>query len=204
MTVYGYLRVSTNRQNLDNNKGEILRYANDHNFGTVIWIQETISGRKDWRKRELGKHFSIFKDGDILIVSEFSRIGRNMLQSIEFLSECKRRNVDVHSTIGDIPQNLDAMGSIILSLNAWKSQVERDTISYRTKIKLQELKDKGVVLGRKRRMILDGVNHVDTLKNYNDIQAMINDGVKLYVIAKKFNTSVTTLRKFINSTKATL
>lgn len=204
MTVYGYLRVSTNRQNLDNNKGEILRFANDKGFGNVIWIQETISGCKDWRKRELGRFFEVFKKDDILIMTEDSRIGRNMLQSMEFLSECKRKGVIVYSTIGDIPNNMDAMGSLITALNGWKSQVERETIAYRTKIKLQDLKDKGIILGRQRRMILDGKDHCDTIKNYNEIDELIKSGMKKSAIAKKYNTSTTTLRKFINESKKTI
>jgi len=205
MTVYGYLRVSTNRQNIENNKGEILRFANDKGLGTVVWIQEIITGRKDWRKRELGKYFELFKKDDTLIMTEYSRIGRNMLQSIEFLSECKRKGVNVYSTIGDIPSdNMDASGALITALNAWKSQVERETISYRTKIKLQELKDKGIVLGRHRRMILDGKNHCDTIKNHNDIIALIESGMKKSAIAKKYNTSTTTLRKFIKESHKTI
>lgn len=201
MTIYGYLRVSTNKQNIDNNKGEILRFANDKGLSNVIWIQETVSGRKDWRKRELGRYFNIFKKDDILIMTEYSRIGRNMLQSMEFLSECKRKEIKVYSTIGDIPDNTDAMGSLITALNAWKSQVERETISYRTKIKLQSLKENGATLGRNKRMILDGKDFCDKIKNYNDISELIKNGVKLKEIAKKYNTTTTTLRKFIKKNK---
>ena len=95
MTVYGYLRVSTEKQSISNYKSEILLLANDKKLGNVIWIEETVSGRKDWRKRVLGKEFEKMVEGDIIIMSEYSRIGRDFLQSLEFLAECKRKKVNV-------------------------------------------------------------------------------------------------------------
>lgn len=196
--VWGYLRVSTQKQHIENNKGEILRYANENNLFPVIWIQETVSGRKDWRNRLLGKHFNAsFKKGDTLIMTEYSRIGRDFLQSIEFISECKRKGVTVLSTLGDIPLKDDATSNLLLAVNGWKSQLERETIAYRTRIKLEQLKALGIKLGRKNRMILEGTDGSSIESNKKKIKNMVDTGIKLKFIAKNLNCTVMTLRKFI-------
>lgn len=193
-TVWGYLRVSTQKQYVETNKGEILRFANENNLYPVVFIQETVTGKKDWRNRELGKYFNThFKKGDTLIMTEYSRIGRDFLQSIEFLSECKRKGVNVLSTIGDIPQTNDATGNLLLALSGWKSQIERENIAYRTKIKLEQLKFNGVKLGRKNKMILE--NDLDN--NINIVVNSIKQGIKYKCIAKNLKCTVMTLRKFI-------
>lgn len=198
-TVWGYLRVSTNKQHVETNKGEILRFSNEKGLYPVIFIQETVSGRKDWRNRLLGKmFFDKFKKGDYLIMTEYSRIGRDFLQSMEFLSECKRKGVFVLSTLGDIPVNSDdSTSNLLLAVNAWKSQIERESISYRTKLKLEQLKALGVKLGRKNKMILEGKTDNDLNDNKKKISDMIQQGVKLKFIAKNLNCTVMTLRKFI-------
>lgn len=193
MTIYGYLRVSTKKQEIDNNKSEILLLANKKDLGNVTWIHETVSGRKDWRKRVLGQEFDKMKSGDIIIMSEYSRIGRDFLQSMEFLAECKRRKINVYSTLGDIPINDDATSNLLLAVTAWKSQVERENLSYRTKIGLQAHKANGSILGRKAGMILEK-NKDDNIK---DIKELINNGMKLKAIAEKYKVTPITLRKFI-------
>ena len=197
--IYGYLRVSTGKQDTSNNINEILRFANEKQLinSNIIWIEETVSGRKDWRKRKLGEYFEKMNSGDTLIMSEYSRIGRNMYQSVEFIAECRRKKINIYSTVGDIPQTDSATDCLLLSIKAYMSQIERDNISYRTKIKLQSLKEQGFQLGRHRRMILDGIDNSETEKHSNEIKSLINHGVKLKVIATRFKTSTITLRKFI-------
>lgn len=196
MTVYGYLRISTKQQSINNNKAEILLLANNKNLGNVIWIQETISGRKDWRKRVLGREFDKMKEGDVIIMSEYSRIGRDFLQSLEFLAECKRKKVDIYSTLGDINMNNTPDANLLLAINAWKAQVERDNLAYRTKVGIQAHKEMGSVLGRKKRMVLEKPEDLEG--NKVAVKEMIDKDVKLKAIAKEFNTTPATLRKFIN------
>ena len=171
--IYGYLRVSTGKQDTSNNINEILRFANEKQLinSNIIWIEETVSGRKDWRKRKLGEYFEKMNSGDTLIMSEYSRIGRNMYQSVEFIAECRRKKINIYSTVGDIPQTDSATDCLLLSIKAYMSQIERDNISYRTKIKLQSLKEQGFQLGRHRRMILDGIDNSETEKHSNEIKS---------------------------------
>lgn len=192
-TTYGYLRVSTRKQEETNFKAEILLFADSHKLGQVEWVQETVSGRVDWRKRKLGELFNTIQPGDTIIMSEYSRVGRNFLQSMEFLAECRRKKINVYSTIGDIPQVDDSTNNLLLSVKAWQNDIERETISYRTKIALQKKKEEGIKLGRKSEMVLDkNLEH-----NKTQIIQLLDNNVKLYGIAEKMNCTVPTLRKFI-------
>jgi len=77
----GYLRVSTADQDLEKNKADILKLANEKLLGNVEWVEEKVSGVKDWRKRKLGETFDTLKKGDAIIVSELSRLGRFALHT---------------------------------------------------------------------------------------------------------------------------
>ena len=179
--------------NINNNKAEILLLASFKGITEQVnWIQETVSGRKDWRKRVLGEYFNKMKEGDILIMSEYSRIGRDFLQSLEFLSECRRKKIQIYSTIGDIPIDNTATSNLLLAVTAWKAQVERETLSYRTKVGIAAHKAAGSILGRKKMMILD-----KDLNNIKKVQDLIEKDTKLKVIAKEMNTTPMTLGKFI-------
>lgn len=211
MTVYGYLRVSTHKQNTENSKPmiealmaaeyknimtEMLMMANQKNLGKIEWVEETVSGKVDWRKRKIGKLFEQMQKGDTLIIAEFSRIGRNSMQSIEFLAECHRKGIKVLSTAGDIPLENNAAANLQLYIRSYQSQVEREDISRRTKLGLQRKKAEGIVLGRKPRMVLE---HPDRFEeNKKLVQSLLNQGVKRSYIADQVGCKVSTLRKFIN------
>jgi len=82
------LRVSTSDQDLDKNKSDILFFANENNLGKVHFVEEKISGAIHWKKRELGSIINSLVAGDDLIVSEFSRLGRSMLECMEIMTHC--------------------------------------------------------------------------------------------------------------------
>lgn len=192
MVCFGYLRVSTEKQDLENNRNEIAKLAKEKGYDNVIWISETVSGRKDWNKRKLGEEFLKMKSGDTIIMAEYSRIGRDFLNSLSFIHECRQKKINVFATVGDIPLNNDANSNLLLAMIAWKSQNERELIAYRTKIGLQHAKNKGITLGRKAGMILDK----DPV-NIERIKEDIKKGIMLKNIAINYNCSTVTLRKFI-------
>lgn len=88
-----YLRVSTNFQDLEKNKADILRLANEKELGHVEWIEEKVSGVKDWKKRELGKVLAELEDGDMVIVPELSRLGRSTLQILEIVKLANQKTI---------------------------------------------------------------------------------------------------------------
>lgn len=192
MTVYGYLRVSTAKQEENNYKDAILRLANEKQLGNVNWIQETVSGRKDWKNRLLGKEFEKMQKGDIIIMGEYSRIGRDFLSSMSFLADCQRKGITILSTMGDIPVTNDSTSNLLLAVTAWKAQIERENISYRTKIGIAAHKASGSVLGRPKKMVLD-----KDINNIRLIREELKNGVKRKKICEHFNVTRPTLNKFI-------
>lgn len=93
--IYGYIRVSTDKQTTENQRFEIKAYAFNNKMIVEKWIMETISATKELEKRKLGKLLKKLKDGDILIASELSRLGRNLLQVMSILHYCMSNGVQV-------------------------------------------------------------------------------------------------------------
>jgi putative DNA-invertase from lambdoid prophage Rac len=194
MTIYGYLRVSTERQFIENYKNAILTYANEHKMGSIEWIQETVSGRKFWEKRLLGQFFKErMKKGDIILTAEFSRIGRDMLNSLSFIAEAKQKGVKVISINGDIPDDDSATSTLILSMTAWKNQMEREMIATRTKIGIQCARARGKQIGRPK----DVCKLDKDLNNIRTIKEELEKGVKMKSICVHYKCTMPTLRKFI-------
>ena len=93
--IYGYIRVSTDKQTLENQEFEINNFCLKENIKVDKWITETISGTKDFEKRKLGKALKRLKSGDVLICSEISRLGRNLLQIMTILNICMQKEAQV-------------------------------------------------------------------------------------------------------------
>ena len=75
--IYGYIRVSTDKQTTENQRFEIEKFSEQNNVKVNFWVKETVSSTKQLNERKLGKLLKVLKKGDILISSELSRLGRN-------------------------------------------------------------------------------------------------------------------------------
>ena len=95
--IYGYIHVSTDKQTVENQRYEILKLCETKNFIADGWIEETISGTKDLKKRKLGKLLSQIQEGDIIICSELSRLGRSLFMVMEILSYCMEHNCKIYT-----------------------------------------------------------------------------------------------------------
>lgn len=184
----GYLRVSTMDQDVEKNKADILKLANDKRLGSVDWVEEKISGTKDWRKRELGRVFDGLVSGDAIIVSELSRLGRSTLQILEIMREAKEKGVAVHAVKGAWTLNGSMESKIVLTMLAMIAEIERDLISERTKEGLRARKEAGVVLGRPKG---PGKSKLDQYKD--EIVALLKNGSTKTFVAKRYGTSVPNL-----------
>ena len=122
-----YLRVSTNGQDLEKNKADILTFANDRKFGHVRFIEEKISGKKNWKERKIKQIIDDLGAGDRLIVPELSRLGRSMLEIMEILSVAKEKEICIYALKG----NWELIGSDTISGNSASVQVS-DTSSIPT------------------------------------------------------------------------
>ena len=159
--IYGYLRVSTDKQTLENQKFEINNFCENENSKIEKWVTETISGTKDFEKRKLGKLLKKLRKDDILICSEISRLGRNLLQIMTILNICMKKEVQVWTIKDNYRLGKDIQSKVLAFAFSLSAEIERNLISQRTKEALARLKANGKKLGRvygskNKKHILDG------------------------------------------------
>ncbi|MFC2505232.1 master DNA invertase Mpi family serine-type recombinase [Capnocytophaga sp. oral taxon 902] len=146
--IYGYIRVSTDRQTVENQRFEINQFCEKQQIVVNKWIEETISGTKEVQERQLGKLLKKMKKGDVLICSELSRLGRNLLMIMEVLNECMNRNIQVWTIKDNYRLGSDINSKVLAFAFGLSAEIERNLISQRTKEALARKKAEGVVLGR--------------------------------------------------------
>ncbi len=146
--IYGYIRVSTDQQSTSNQKFEINRYASSHNIQIDKWVEETISSRKPLNKRKLGSLLAELKDGDILISTEISRLGRSLLEVMGILQHCLAQNCQIWTLKEHYKLGSDIASKVLAFCFGLSAEIERQLISERTKMSLDKLKSQGKHLGR--------------------------------------------------------
>ena len=192
MAHYAYLRVSTDQQDVDNQRHGILEYANKHGIDSLSFIEDTVSGKKKWRDRKLGDLVTAtMKKGDVLVVAEISRLARSTLQVLEMLEVSAEAGLSVHIA----KQNLvftekgDMTSTIMATVLGMVAQIEREFISMRTKEALAARKAAGMTLGRpkgkSKTVKLD--DHEDEIKGY------LRKGINKRAIAKLVDCAPSTL-----------
>ena len=146
--IYGYIRVSTDKQTVDNQRFEIERFCERNNLEIDEWIEETISGCKTLDKRLLGSLLEAVKSGDLIICSELSRLGRNLFMIMSILNELMLNEVRIW-TIKDNYRLGDNIQSKVLAFAfGLSAEIERELLSQRTKEALARKRSEGKVLGR--------------------------------------------------------
>lgn len=159
--IYGYVRVSTDKQTLENQEFEINNFCEKEQIKIDKWITETISGTKDFEKRMLGRVLKKLKGGDTLICSEISRLGRNLLQIMTILNICLQKEVQVWTIKDNYRLGADIQSKVLAFAFGLAAEIERNLISQRTKEALARIKASGKKLGRdfgsrNKKHILDG------------------------------------------------
>jgi len=186
---FAYLRVSTDVQDVKNQKLGILEYCNKHNISPLQIIEDTGSGKIHWKKRKIGQILEQAKSGDIIVTSEISRIGRSTLQVLEILELAIQKGVFVHITKNNIIMDESLQSTITATILGLAAQIEREFISLRTKEALAKRKAAGLKLGRPK-------GHADHLKldnNKDQIIDYLKKGVSKRSIAKIVECSPSTL-----------
>jgi len=92
-----YLRVSTQEQDLEKNKAEILHLANNKALGKVEFEEEKISGRVHLKQRKIGEIIEYLQKGDSILLNEFSRLGRSMLECMEIISIATQKGINIYT-----------------------------------------------------------------------------------------------------------
>ncbi len=192
--VYGYIRVSTDKQNVENQRFEIQRFCDAQNLRIDYWIEETISGTIPWEKRALGKLLRRTHGDDLLLCSELSRLGRSLFMILDVLNHCLRRKVRVW-TIKDNYRLCDDITSKVLAFALGLSaEIERNLISQRTREALARRRALGQLLGRPRGSQLSLKLRVhDTV-----IRRHLQRGSSISQLARKLRVSRQTLVRYID------
>jgi DNA invertase Pin-like site-specific DNA recombinase len=191
---YGYIRVSTDRQTVDNQRFEIERFCSKNGLTVGQWIEETISGTKSPEKRLLGSLLSGAEKGDLIICSELSRLGRSLFMIMSILNQLMLNGVRVW-TIKDNYHLGDNIQSKVLAFAfGLSAEIERDLISQRTKEALARKRSEGVVLGRplgrkSSRVKLSG--------HEKEIQALLDERVSKSAIGRIFGVNRMTVDSFL-------
>lgn len=192
-----YLRVSTADQSTDKFQHDILKYANDHEMGTVTFVEEKVSGKKSWKERELANVVTDLQSGDRLLVPELSRLGRSTLECLEILNELKKKDVSVFSIKENFKLNGDDVTSkVMVTMLSLFSELEHQFISLRTKEALAARRASGKPMGRP---CGPGKSKLDKFKP--EIEALLRNGSSLRFCAKRYNCSPANLSLFCRKHK---
>ena len=148
MAVIAYIRKSTDKQSFEHQEFEINEYTKKNRIKIDRWIEESISSRRELKKRKLGELLEELQDGDCLICSEISRIGRSLLEVMGILQTCLSKNCQVITIKENYHLGNDLQSQVLAFAFGLSSQIERDLISQRTKCSLDAKKAAGVKLGR--------------------------------------------------------
>lgn len=184
MRTISYLRVSMIDGDIEKNKADILKLANEKQLGNVEFVDEKISGKISWRKRKIYDIVNSLTVGDNIIVSELSRLGRSMLECMEILSICSERKINIYAVKGNWNLDNTIQSKIIAMAFSMASEIERDLISSRTKESLRVKKMNGMRLGRP---IGSGSSKLD--KHSPEIEALLMNGATKRFIAKRYEVS---------------
>jgi DNA invertase Pin-like site-specific DNA recombinase len=193
-----YLRVSTLDQDIEKNKADILHFANHHDFGKVHFVEEVASGRKPWRQRQIAQVLDDLKDGDTLIVSELSRLGRSMLECMEILALATRKGIRLYSIKGNWQLDHSIQSKIMALAFSMAAEIERDLISQRTKEALRFKKEQGIPLGRPKG---PGKSKLDAFRP--EIESLLANGSTQKFIAQRYHTTEANLHHWLKKRNLT-
>lgn len=199
--IYGYIRVSSDKQTVENQRFEINNFCRNENLVVNDWIEETISGTKNYDKRELGNLLAKVKKDDIIICSELSRLGRNLFMIMEILNICMNKECRVWTIKDNYRLGDDIQSKVLAFAFGLSAEIERNLISQRTKEALARKKAEGVTLGRptgkKTSPTKHKLFHKKTL-----IKGLINEKISYRQIAKICKVDRNTLSRFIKDQMA--
>lgn len=194
MSVFAYIRVSTETQTYESQKYEICKYCRSNGIDVDRWTVESVSGTIGYERRALGKCLSRMQKGDLLICTELSRLGRNMLMIMSILNLCSSKGVAIHTIKDNFDLSDNINSKIIAFAFALAAEIERNLISQRTKEALAVRKMNGVRLGRppghsSQREVFD--------RNRDEIIKLLKNGYPIISVAKKYKMHRNTLSRFL-------
>ena len=195
---YGYIRVSSDKQTVENQRFEIKNFCKRQNMKVDGWIEETISGTKSYNKRQLGRLLKKVEKGDLIICSELSRLGRSLFMIMDILNICMNKECQVWTIKDNYRLGDDISSKVLAFAFGLSAEIERNLISQRTKEALARKKAEGVVLGRPKGSKTSPEKHKLYFKRQL-IVSLLNEGVSKRRIAVIVKVDRNTLSRYINA-----
>jgi DNA invertase Pin-like site-specific DNA recombinase len=194
--IYGYIRVSTDRQTVDNQRFEIERFCSKNKLKIEQWIEETISGTKTPEKRLLGPLLAKVKKDDLIICSELSRLGRSLFMIMSILNNLMIIGVRVWTIKDNYRLGNNIQSKVLAFAFALSAEIERDLISQRTREALARKRSEGVVLGRP---LGRKSSHVKLAGHEKEIQKLLKKHTTKSAIGRIFGIHRMTVDYFLKT-----
>jgi DNA invertase Pin-like site-specific DNA recombinase len=185
--IIGYIRISTDKQDLDKQRHLLLEYARKQHLFIDEFIEVEVSTRRDVGKRRIDELQSKLREGDILLVAELSRLGREMLQVLNIINDLCIKGVNITFVRQPELSTTGSHGKLLLAIYSYFAEAEREFISMRVKQGLAAAKAKGVKLGRPK----GSRNKNRVLDPYRDeILKYLQKGIDLASVRKLINPEI--------------
>lgn len=199
MRVVAFIRVSTDRQTVENQKLEILTWANKERLVVDEFVEAQVSTRKIQLATLVDAIVSSMVKGDILVVTELSRLARSLRQLLTAINDLVERGLTLVSIkeglrLSTVNQQ-DMTSKVMVTMFSLLYEVERDMISERTKRGLDRARASGKLLGRPRGRL--SKSKLDM--HADDIREMVRLGCPFAVLGRKFGCHSQTVSRFARS-----
>jgi len=184
MKVIGYIRVSTDEQDLEKQKHLLLEYAQDRQLLINEFISVEVSSKEGIKERRIDELLSMLNKGDMLLVAELSRLGRNMLETLNIINEISKNGINIIFIRQPELSTVGSHAKLLLAIYSYFAEAEREYISMRTKQGLAAIKAKGKSLGRPK----GSRNRDQLLEHYKEqIKNYLRMGLNLASIVRVIN-----------------
>jgi DNA invertase Pin-like site-specific DNA recombinase len=194
--IYGYIRVSSDKQTTENQHFEITNYTKAKELPIDEWIEETISATKKLSDRKFGSLLEKMQKGDILIVTELSRLGRNLMQIMSILHTCMEKDIKVFTIKERYELGNNINSKVLAFAFGLSAEIERNLISQRTKEALARKRAEGIVLGRPK----GSKSKVKKLTGKEaEIKTLLDKKVSKSAIARILSVHRLTVAEFVKS-----
>ena len=194
--IYAYLRVSSDKQTVENQRYEILKFADQRKLSIDTWIEETVSGTKKVEARKLGSFLETMQNSDVLIVSELSRLGRNLMAVMSILHTCMEKEVKVFTVKEKYELGNNINSKVLAFAFSLSADIERQLISQRTKDALARMKSEGKTLGRPKGSLS---KHTKLSGKEEHIRELLSKKVSYSAIGRIMGVHRVTVQQFVQT-----
>lgn len=199
--IYAYIRVSTDKQNTENQRFEILKFADEKKLSVNHWVEETVSSTKKLQDRKLSSLIEKLNSPDSLIITELSRLGRSLMEVMSILHQLMEKGIKVFTTKERYELGNNINSKVLAFAFSLSAEIERSMISQRTKEALARKRSEGKTLGRPKGTLSKSTK----LSGKEDIiKQLLSNNIAISAIARILGIHRLTLNNFIQTRKLNL